>query len=65
MSGVCVWGFKECEVHVSEGAGYQLEGRMSLEGRDIGSGGRKEGSEEGGWDTCGREMCQSLKLNFL
>ena len=44
MSGVCVWGFKECEVHVSEGAGYQLEGRMSLEGRDIGSEIREEGS---------------------
>ena len=42
-----MWGFKECEVHVTEEAGFQLEGRMSVEGRDIGSGGRKEGSEEG------------------
>ena len=39
-----MWGFKQCEVNVSEEAGYQLKGRVTVEGRCIGSEIREEGS---------------------
>ena len=57
-----MWGFKECEVNVSA-AGYQLEGRVTVEGRSFGFGRRGEGGGDDSFVgcTCGWEGCRSVK----